>query len=295
MEYKKTHLTEQIKINHIISVHYFEYSKDYSFDGESHDFWELMYVDKGEVMAKADEKVYKLSQGKMIFHKPNEFHNIWANGKVAPNLIVISFECKSKAMEYFKNRIIYISDYEKNLLADIISEARNAFISPLNDPYLYELKINKERNFGSLQLIKLYLEQMLIRIMRRGSTVKARDSITTTIKQSSDDKLLSNTIQYLKDNIYGKISFNDICSEFLQSKTSLKVLFKKRTGFGVMGYYNHLKIEEAKKLIREQSFNFTQISEMLGFSSVHYFSRKFKNMTGMAPSEYALSVKIKAF
>ncbi|NLV35802.1 MAG: AraC family transcriptional regulator [Clostridiaceae bacterium] len=42
-------------------------------------------------------------QGEIIFHKPKEFHNIWANGKVAPNLIVIAFECSSRAFSrHFK-------------------------------------------------------------------------------------------------------------------------------------------------------------------------------------------------
>ena len=55
-----------------------------------------------------------------------------------------------------------------------------------------------------------------------------------------------------------------------------------------------MKIEEAKKLMREGKYNFTQISDILGYTSIHYFSRQFKNVTDMTPSQYVLSVKSKA-
>jgi len=55
-----------------------------------------------------------------------------------------------------------------------------------------------------------------------------------------------------------------------------------------------MKIEAAKELIRTGQMNFTQISEKLGYTSIHYFSRQFKKVTGMTPSEYASSIKAMA-
>jgi YesN/AraC family two-component response regulator len=52
-----------------------------------------------------------------------------------------------------------------------------------------------------------------------------------------------------------------------------------------------MKIDRAKEMIREKKYNFSEISERLSFSSIHYFSRRFKLITGMTPSEYAASVK----
>ena len=74
----------------------------YSFPGESHDFWEFLCVDKGEVEITADNRAYTLKKGEIIFHKPNEFHTVRANGKIAPNLVVISFDCTSPCMDYFQ-------------------------------------------------------------------------------------------------------------------------------------------------------------------------------------------------
>ena len=58
-----------------------------------------------------------------------------------------------------------------------------------------------------------------------------------------------------------------------------------------MRFYNNCKIDRAKQLIREGEHNFTEISEMLAYNSVQYFSRQFKEITGMTPSQYEVSVK----
>ena len=55
-----------------------------------------------------------------------------------------------------------------------------------------------------------------------------------------------------------------------------------------------MKINEARRMIRNQSLNFTQIADQLGYTSIHYFSRQFKKITGMSPSEYASSIKLLA-
>src|SRR5665647_1459433 len=175
----KTTLKEEIVIKKIVTIHYFEYAKDYVFTGESHNFWELVYVDKGEIEVMADTIGYKLKQGEMIFHKPNEFHNVWANGIIAPNLVIISFECKSSTMKFFEEKILQVGDFEKNIMAEIINEAKNAYSSPLDDTFLIKLEKKKKPFFGSEQLIKIYLERMLIMLVRSGEIIKKVTKVST--------------------------------------------------------------------------------------------------------------------
>lgn len=293
MDYVRTTLKEELIIKRIVTIHYFEYAKDYVFEGESHDFWEFLYVDKGEVEVMAGSLGYKLKQGEMIFHKPNEFHNVWANGKVAPNLVVVSFECKSPAVNYFENRIIRIGDYEKNLMAQIIREAKEAYVSPLDDPSLKKLEKKQIRLFGCEQLIKIYLEQMLIHMIRRGISLDIKSKLSSSAKERSDSDMIAKITGYLKENVFSSLTFDDVFRFSKLSKTNLKVLFKEKTGAGVMEYYKKLKIEESKIMIREEKYNFSEIADLLGYASIHYFSRHFKKVTGMTPSQYAYSVKAK--
>ena len=95
MDFERLYLKEELSITRIITIHYFEYTSTYHFPGESHDFWEFLCVDKGEVIVCADQESYTLTRGQMIFHRPGEFHTVTANGKIAPNLVVIYFDCDS--------------------------------------------------------------------------------------------------------------------------------------------------------------------------------------------------------
>lgn len=293
MDYIKIPIKDDIVIKNLVTVHYFEYAKDYIFHGESHDFWEIVYVDKGEIEVMADKTGYKLKYGEMIFHKPNEFHNLWANGQTAPNLVIVTFVCNSPAMKFFEGKIIQGEDYENNLFATIIAEARNAYSSQLNDTYLKKLEKWKAPVFGSEQLIRISLESLLINLYRKGRSINKTKNISTITKQRFDNEKVEKVITYLKDNIYNNITFDDVCRHFNYSKTNLKILFKSVKGTGVMEFYRNLKIEEIKRLIREDSCNFTDIAARLSFSSVHYFSRYFKKAIDMTPTEYARSIKSK--
>ena len=57
-DYIGVRLNEEIKINKLYTVHYFEYSKKFSFTGEKHNFWELVYADRGNVTVFSDDKSF---------------------------------------------------------------------------------------------------------------------------------------------------------------------------------------------------------------------------------------------
>ena len=162
MAYYGVNLHDSITLGRIFSIHYFEYMSDFSFEGESHNFWEFVCVDKGEVDVTRGKNHTILKKGDLVFHKPNEFHNVNATGHIAPNLVVISFECHDDAMYFFNDRILRIDETERNLLADIIIEARRCFDCRLDDPYLQNMPLKDSDVFGAQQMIKLYLQHFLI-------------------------------------------------------------------------------------------------------------------------------------
>lgn len=292
MAYEYVTLNEEISIDKIVTIHYYEYMSDYYYSGESHNFWEFLCVDKGEVDVMADSSKYSLKTGEIIFHKPNEFHNLKANGRIAPNLVVISFICDSPAMDFFNHKILSISESERNLLAQIIIEAKNSFSSALDDPYLSKLERCTTSAFASEQLIKLYLQQFLIHMVRRNTTKILQAPPTKSTKKKNDEDFYGRILHYLEEHLYTHVSIDQICKDNLIGRSQLQKLFRDRHDCGIIDYYSKMKIDAAKQLIRENHYNFTQISDMLGYTSVHYFSRQFKKITGMTPSEYAYSIKL---
>lgn len=291
MEFSKTVLKEELQIKRIVSLHYFEFAKDFIFDGENHDFWEFLYVDKGEAEVMADESGYKLKQGDIIFHKPNEFHSVWANKKIAPNLVVTAFECKSEAMKYFEQKIFSLGDTERNLLATVVSEGLRAFLPPLDMPRINILRKKPDSPFGCEHIIKIHLELLLINLVRKGNNQENESRLSTSAKERTEDDILKRINTFMLENISSNLTLDQICSFINMGRTHMKTMFKSKTGKGTMEYFKMLKIEKAKVLIREEQFNLTEISEELGYSSIHSFSRHFKNLTDMSPSEYSKTVK----
>ena len=290
--YIKTAVRRDLHIHSLVTVHYFEYAKDYRFVGEAHPFWELVYVDKGEVDATSDERLHHLTQGDILFHKPNEFHTLRANGVKAPNLIVIAFDSDSDAMSCFEQALFKAGETERELFAKIIAEATSAFSSPLDNPATVRLERAEDGLFAAEQMLVLLLEQLLIRLLRRKEHAPPA-RIASSIKLRSDHDLVDRIIAFMQENTCGNLTFADVCHFSAQSATNLKTIFKGVTGVGVMSYYRALKISEAKRMLREGDGNITQIADRLGYTSVHYFSRYFKRATGMTPSEYTLSIQAK--
>ena len=291
MAYCPIRLAVDLDVEEIITVHYFEYRKDFSFEGESHDFWEFLCVDKGEVQVRAGTETYLLKKGEMIFHKPNEFHSVMATGQSAPNLVVISFSCRSEAMRFFENALLTIGEEERNLLAGILSEAKQAFLPPFDNPYLTRMERATPASFGSEQLIKNYLEQLLIGLLRKQLKPEAARQLTKTNKLRSDLETYHRILEYLEAHLREKVTIEQICEDNLIGRSHLQKIFRTRQQCGVIDYFCSMKISAAKELIRSNEMNFTQIADYLGYTSIHYFSRQFKKLTGMTPSEYSSSIK----
>lgn len=292
MKYYRTTLKTDIQITGIYSIHYFEYSKDFSFSGETHDFWEFVYVDKGAIHIQADETLHTLTKGEIVFHRPNEFHALKADGKLAPNLVIISFESKSKALFWFEKRVCRIANEQKNLLARILQEAKNAFSSDFSNPMLPELERKDNQLFGSEQLLRNYLTEFLIGVFRTTEHLTNSQKIAAPVKEISRDQAFKAVVQYFHDHIAEIPDYHTLCHETGFSSTYLQNVFKEKTGRSVMEYAKLVRIEHVKEAIREGKHTFSQISEQLGFSSLPYLSRLFKQRTGMTMSEYASSVKL---
>ena len=276
MEFYKYTLNRIFEIPQIITIHYFEYGNDFTFEGESHDFWEFLCVDKGEVSVTADTKSYSLKKGNIIFHKPGEFHSVATNGKTAPNLVVISFVCHSPSMSFFENKIFQLGEQERSLLATIIAEAGNAFSTPLNNPYTRKIDSNPNKIPGAEQMIQLSLEHFLISLYRKDILPLAEPRLAKSVRLKQDEELLEHLKNYMELHINQQLTVEQICHDNLVGLSQLQNLFRSKCGCGIIEYFSQMKICRAKELIREKNMNFTQIADYLGYTSIHYFSRQFK-------------------
>lgn len=282
---------KEIFVSRIVTVLYLENSSDFVFGGESHDFWEFNYIDKGQMVVTVDGNEYLLKSGEMVFFKPNEFHSLEARGLSAPNHTVVSFVSNSDAMKYFRNKIIALNSQERKLLSILLREGLSAYRPINNKPPIMGMEEKENAPIGAVQMTFNLLEEFLITLLRRS---ESGISIGTRLISPMYDERVPDRIKevarYMEQNISENLTVLQIAKRFSLSESALKKMFSSDVGCGVTDFFNSMKIEKAKEYIRENEKNFTQVSEELGFSSIHYFSRLFKKKTGMTPTEYRSSV-----
>ena len=288
--YIKRKLTNLLAVNKIVTIHYFEFDRNFIGPVNQHDFWEMVYLDKGEATITAGKKQLTLRQGECYFHKPNEVHQIAGSGKVDPYIFIISFVCHSASMHFFVDKLIQVPEKLQPLIGYILREGKASFRPPFNDPELKELTPREDALVGGEQLIRVYLEQLLVLLLRKETTA---DSSTVFPSRKNLENHLANTMkEKLDSTVYTRrISVEELCRELGYSRAYLSRVFRENHGYTMTEYYDFLKITEAKKLIREGSRNFTQIADLLCFSNPLYFSRVFRRVTGMSPSEYKSSIQ----
>ena len=135
VQYETSPLKHAINISPVYTIHYFKYGKNFKVAPEVHDFWEMVYVDSGEVGIIADDKEFTLKQGEAFFHRPNELHTIYTNNSFG-NSAIISFDCHGKYVNLLADKIFVFGEFEKTLLSKIIFETPICFSDKLNEIYL---------------------------------------------------------------------------------------------------------------------------------------------------------------
>lgn len=173
-------------------------------------------------------------------------------------------------------------------ISSILQEAESTYEIPKNDPLLKRLVKKESAPIGGEQLIKTYLEQFLIFLVR--NIQKTETTSVFPSKESMETQLVSSTKSLLKEKAEENFRVGDLCSALGYSKSYLSKLFHEQTGETIALYAIKQKIKRAKQLIRENNLNFSQISDRLSFDNPQYFSRVFKRITGMTPTEFKLSL-----
>ncbi len=278
-------------VESVVLLFYMELKKEFRYDGEKHNCWEMVYIDKGEMICTAETNRFTLKSGELTFHKPNEFHNLTGNEIEPPNVSVIDFDCQSPAMSYFEGKIFKLNPEEKKLMSDLFSEGTSLYeMENIHDPLTQKMHCRADAPFGCSQATKNLFELFLIRLYRKGLSSSKSERKNYIIDGIDVPYQIKDILDYMKENLGVRLTVGDIADYLHTSESQAKKLFSRYFDGGLINYFNGLKIKEAKKLIREEKMNMTQIAEALGFNTPQYFSRCFSKHANMSPNEYKKSI-----
>lgn len=100
------------------------------------------------------------------------------------------------------------------------------------------------------------------------------------------DKALDDVLKYINEHYNEDIALTEIASLSGFNPVYFSSLFKKKTGVTFVDYLTGIRIDHAKKLLKDTNLKISQISAMVGYNYNSYFSKTFKNITGYLPNEY---------
>lgn len=265
-----SNISSSLDISEIYTKFYQEKGTNYNFSGEKHSYWELTYVDKGELLTTIDGVSYHLKQGDLIFYAPMQFHTQSTFEKISSSYLTINFKMNFNHADLLCNKIFSLKRDSYFIVTKLIEELSND-------------------NLYSNDLSLCYLKQLIIQMLRLDNSY-FHSKPTTHMQQTYENELLNDILLYIDNNIYEKISVSTLCEHFCISTSMLHSLFRKNMNNTAKNYINELKLSKSKELIRNSTHTLSEISEMLGFSSIHYFSKKFKLYFNISPTEYSKSI-----
>ncbi len=283
MEYKGTLMTDALSVTEIYTVLRPELSKLRHGEGESHPFPEIIYLSEGEHILIIDETEYELRAGQMVIYAPNSYHDTSERSSGTATAYILTFNAVSHILPQLYNRVITLTPTQRQMLGEIISVGCDSFRDRPPEDKARGMLLTERTETHTLWRLKKHVEFFLMDVYETHPELSEAHSR----RECSSDREFRMAEAYLRDRLTEQISVSDIAAGCSMSISKLKHLFHEKTGGGPMNYRNLLRIEEAKRLINNGSMNFTEITGVLDFSSLHYFSRSFKKVTGTAPSEYA--------
>ena len=285
VKYYRHKIDNLLVVSRIVTVHYFEFDRHFASEGEAHDFWEMVYVDSGELSCTAGEEALTLREGEAMFHRPGEFHRHSSSGRRAPNVFVISFECRSEGMRYFEGRRLTLPRECVRHIFGILSEATATFDIPVSDPLTKKMELLDEPALGGTQMIKNRLEMLLILLLR--AEMKKSGEGERFLRATAPGALIAEAIvEKMRAHLADGLTVEELCEGIAYSRSYVFREFRLATGHTIAAYYTKLKIDEAKRLIREQDHSIAEISDILHFDSPNYFGKTFKRYVGVTPRAY---------
>jgi AraC-like DNA-binding protein len=142
------------------------------------------------------------------------------------------------------------------------------------------MKKKRHQPVGAEQMLRISLEAFLLLLLR-----EYRDEERPE-EPPAPPAAIQEVVRYVSANYLERVTIDELAFLFKTNRATLCRDFKRETGKTLIAYINEKKLALAKKRITESNDTFTEISRELHFESVHYFTRFFKQHTGLTPKEY---------
>lgn len=260
----------ELKLEQLYTFFYQECASDFYFRGEQHEAFELVYVDRGELHNLAGGADVLLRQQQLMLIGQNVWHMQYADRPVS--FLTVSFRAAELPCSRLTGRALSLSARQIGLVRQML-DAHSA------ESYVYDCVES---------LLKLLLAELLRGTDRQ---LPASDAQCLPATRHTEQRIVDRLIQFISARAGEKLSLQALADEAHISTTYLHRLFRSQLGMPPGAYIAKIRVEESKLLLRSGTQSMGEIAKKLGFSSQQHFSRQFRTVTGMTPSEYVRSLR----
>lgn len=278
--YKFNRILPTIHINEILGYYYSIRNSGYRFKGERHNYYELTFIDRGSLITEVEGKTYTLNEKDILIYTPGQFHTQSIEKGSSCSYVTIIFDMKifvenntANNDEFINNRIFGYDKKIYNLINSFVQESSTQI------PYMNSLML--------CLLQEIIIRLLQLPFLKNINSTEKNDKPASPVHKHYQDELLEKILDFINDSIYEPITIFEICQKFSLSRSSLQILFKENMDTTPKKYIINMKLEKSCQMIREEKYTISNIALLLGFNSIHYFSRAFTQKYSISPSEYA--------
>lgn len=242
------------------------YDAHFRFQGEFHDFYELVCVLEGKALITSDRNVFEVDAGHAILHPPMQFHNISSIADTSLTILVFTFS--GKHIPPLENRACRIYDLFR--VKEIYGLARRAF--DIEGNWVLRARDDSYRTIRVAKELELLLLQL------------ADHSREQTPLKNQGVAQYSAIVKTMEDHIQQRLTVKELADLCGLSQSGLQKAFSKYAGMGVMEYFTRQKMQLAARLLSEGN-TIKESAAAIGYTDQNYFSTVYKRVTGNIPSK----------
>ena len=256
----------------LLNVASARYGGDWHSVPHTHGHMELFFIVGGKGQFLIEDRLHPVNVNNLVIINPNVTHTEVSLNAQPLEYIVLGVDgIELAAGENSDGRYSILDQFES---ADISSCLRNI------------LREMEQKNTGYEDVCQAYMEILIIRLMRN-----IDQAVPTASRQGTGNRQCAAVKRYIDLHFKEPLSLEQLAEEAHMNKFYLSHTFKKEYGISPINYMISKRIEESKYLLAETDLSLSQISQLLGFSSLSYFSQVFRKTQSVPPMEYRQSVK----
>lgn len=238
-----------------------EHKNNFYFSGEKHEPYELVYLEQGCLHTIVDGQDVVLHPEECMIIGKNRWHMQYSD--VPVRFMSISFTMTSPMIEFLINQSIKVDSDMVLLLEHLVRGQQELLLE---------------------EMVESALRLLLVSLLRKPDDRKETAKYPATV--NAENEILNRVLQQIAENITSPISLKSLADDAHISVPYLYALFDRHIGVPPAAYITKIRIEESKLLLQNGQLTVGQVCNKMEFSSLQHFSKQFKHIVGISPSQY---------